>query len=1187
MRTGTTDAGATATPDPVRDRIVGAYADLGCPREVVERRFANLSGLGDTPSSGLSGVILVVGGDIGVGAMMLALVHPQARIVVVDPDLALPADLGAAMAGQSGVDAPATALATAEAAARRLGLADRMMFLRGGFSSPETVSTALAAGRDRTRVIGPRVCAEQGPFAAVLIDGLATSEATNADIRLAASALQLDGWIAVRGCIGERGSAIRAGVFEFLRYNADHAFEHPAHATPHESAGYLRIGRTVGAPAPGPMLAPHARESLSDLVALVLGDRPVLEVAVGLPLLGAEYRARGLTVRSLRLTTADWGARYFDPLIEQIVASLDHAPGSALFSGDLLDAAPDEMLAKLFARLVDRKAPVLLAVTPPGERGVSGPMSRPVARVIDLAASQGLSSFALAGHEIEAARHRRDRFDAGDLGATSRFASLVLFTDRTGWRDARGRSLGDLTPHAAAQREQIELQRIHKEAVLRVEAQHQAHLARDAERERDALRTDLAATHEAASAARRVYETELERLKDDLRRVQADLGLAAAARDRVEDAFNRETASRQTLEAELSRLKDEHEALSGQHAQAVSDRDAYSVQAAGELQKRQAAEARIVELEREVERVARQFAEAAAARDAALADLNRERNARAAAESDLKALGVAHTRLKDESEREIGALKAKLAIAEEWERSTLASIESTNAAHAEEIARYKESEATLSAAAASASRELDETRSSVLGQRDELSRLRTEAGELRQTLRRLEQDHVVLMQLHEERDSEDARLREALAQAARESDDHRVQGRAQAQRIVELEGELDSLRQAPASVATLAGLGAETATAANPDLYGIAAHLDLSQSAVDRLRAGDPAVDPASIAYPREDQVLEPGASAPDAVHTLHGRAADLSRDIHQLARELKLADEAREARLRQEWTVRDATHSAAVERMSAGHAVELGAIRQQVSDLKPRISAIEFAAHELQRSVFHTAGLSEDDLAPDMRKSDPDAVRERLARITANLESLHHVLEARLTARETASEDQSAEIPPANPVIAAETAPTSERRLPARSRPDGVRLYVHTYLETVRLVDLRARINRELAPMALKARLFDPDIYRSAGAIAPYTDPLRHYLERGEAAGRRPLALFDPGYYRANNPDADAGGHALLLHFFSKGVRQGRAPSAELSTLPALADAAGMSALAYFVRAEQQASAALLARRDRAAAQG
>ncbi|MCP5091731.1 MAG: glycosyltransferase [Gammaproteobacteria bacterium] len=95
--------------------------------------------------------------------------------------------------------------------------------------------------------------------------------------------------------------------------------------------------------------------------------------------------------------------------------------------------------------------------------------------------------------------------------------------------------------------------------------------------------------------------------------------------------------------------------------------------------------------------------------------------------------------------------------------------------------------------------------------------------------------------------------------------------------------------------------------------------------------------------------------------------------------------------------------------------------------------------------------------------------------------------------------------------------------------------------------------------PNALSpARIFElgpqAEVIRSAFDSAYYlaenpdvtdagVDPVLHYLEYGEAEGRRPTPEFDPVYYRQHNPDLKGGAFSIFWHYVQHGAAENRAP--------------------------------------------
>src|SRR5579871_6817975 len=302
-----------------------------------EADFTALTGLfGDNPPMR----ILDVGGGAGGMALMLALAFPHAHIIAIDPDERIETAPGAGMASISW-----TALSLAQAAAQRLGVGARTSFSPGAFAA----APARPGQAPKSRAVGQEICARESDFDLILLDGPPDAEARAADLRLAASALAPQGFIAVKRVIGADAALVRAGVFEFLRYNPSFNYLHSSLSEGQAKLGLLRhrgAGWFPGFETPRPArpedLSPSVRDALVGQIGLIAGERPVLEASVGAAILQSGFRGGRGVARSLRLSINDATARFFDPVIDQIFAALDQAPGSILVSSDLADFASDE-----------------------------------------------------------------------------------------------------------------------------------------------------------------------------------------------------------------------------------------------------------------------------------------------------------------------------------------------------------------------------------------------------------------------------------------------------------------------------------------------------------------------------------------------------------------------------------------------------------------------------------------------------------------------------------------------------------------------------------------------------------------------------------------------------------------------------------------------------------------------------
>jgi len=73
----------------------------------------------------------------------------------------------------------------------------------------------------------------------------------------------------------------------------------------------------------------------------------------------------------------------------------------------------------------------------------------------------------------------------------------------------------------------------------------------------------------------------------------------------------------------------------------------------------------------------------------------------------------------------------------------------------------------------------------------------------------------------------------------------------------------------------------------------------------------------------------------------------------------------------------------------------------------------------------------------------------------------------------------------------------------------------------------------------------FDRDYYLRIypDVAAAGIDPLEHFVQYGEAEGRRPNLLFDPGYYLERYPDVTASGLSAIRHYALYGEAERRQP--------------------------------------------
>jgi hypothetical protein len=1159
-------------PDPYASRGPDPYAALG--RRVLDALDALATGQGRLPpeadftalttlfADAPPARILDVGGGSGATALLLALAFPNARIIALDPDRRIEAKTPE---GQSGAISW-TALSLAQAAAQRLGVAPRIRFVSGAFAAN------LKNGPAVIRAVGPDVCAAEPDFDLIVLDGSPDAEARAADLRLAASALAPSGVIAVRRVVGGDAALVRGAVFDFLRYNPAFHFMYPPLAEARGTFGFLRHrsadwfpGHDAPHAARAEEISDDARNGLAGQVGLMLGDRPVLEVAVGSPVLGASGGASGAggAVRALHLTAADLSARFVDPVIDQIVAALDHAPGSALFSGDLLDFASDELVTRLFARLADHGAPAVLAVTPPGEAGVAGPAARPAARVIDFAVGQGLAVYGSAGLEFEAARHAGGGAEA-TAASSSRYLSLLMFAPRSTWRDASGRSLVEVSPVAAAQHEQVELQRIQTHAAL------QAHIARErearaeAERQGADLSERLNAAHFAAEVARQSHEKTVEAHETSMARLRAEL---------------RE-------QTELARTL--HEALQEADAVVMREREKLQEAEADFAERLRTAEAAMFDhrdrFQRDLSELGERLDEAhrrAAMADAAVAEVRAELDARNAKIADYRTrIGS----LTSERANLEGQLRALMESMDQARGGLEALTAEANRARAE-VEALRSSEAALTAERDDLQRQLAQTRTRV----DELAALRAaRTNENERLTQLLNAANSRVLNLQTERDDVARRTETAIGALQEKVETANSQVVASALR------EMD----------------------ARARLAGIDAHLTLSQQAIDLYRADPAGFRASALAYPSAPEEADSedagDADIVAAAKALHGHAADVSRDIANMLEAIGQPDPAAGRALEARLQASEASHKQAMESLRAEFADRLAAADRTAAEK----SDADASADRLDTVIARIEAQLGTTPPGDAPADEGRAVGQR-----RRLEHILHILEANAAAKvrptpaparptPTPVRPAAPALPPLKPDFLARPPsgrqPTAQTASPPRAPlgPDtgggwinrNVSTWVpppeappprtlsrragewmKAYPETYRLTRIQRDLRHRFEPLGLKPRVFDADYYLSQGSIAPYTNALRHYLLVGENEGRRPIPAYDPTWYRKHFRNPPAGADSLLGHFLSQGAEQGLSPSAELASLWSDAKAAGMTPLEVFFRwtppAEQAAA--------------
>jgi len=342
------------------DAILGVYESLGFPREVVTQWSLPASDVADLwriASATGARRVLEVGSFVGTSAFLMARALPEATVHSVDPNLPLEVEFEAMGSAERSADLGRRTLDIARESAQRLGLAERVRFHEGGFA----VGATFALNDIAIPVIGPDLCAREGPFDLAFVDGLHFEDAVVADLGLALRALAPGGVVAMHDAIGYWGSHVRRAVHRVLERDPGLCFTHAPYADLYRGIGTLaQKGRAT------PPLGERAEACHRDSRAL------------------AEHLAR-----LIRSTFP--GARFagHDELAASIATNCGGAREAAAplvaIALDAVDPIEPSAQAGALARTLDGADAAVLGFSPPGEDRAAGAWARPLAsRVAEL-----------------------------------------------------------------------------------------------------------------------------------------------------------------------------------------------------------------------------------------------------------------------------------------------------------------------------------------------------------------------------------------------------------------------------------------------------------------------------------------------------------------------------------------------------------------------------------------------------------------------------------------------------------------------------------------------------------------------------------------------------------------------------------------------------------------------------------
>src|SRR5262245_5432847 len=272
--------------------IIAAYAAEGFPHEIIGQWTLpenDATDLIELVRKYQPKRILEVGTFVGLSTMLIALVAGEdARIISIDPGFPLSVEMGSMGSSLGEVDAAMRTHDVARAVAKRLGIADRIDFIAGGFSSGATFASRRTDPDTLVPVVGPAICCKNGPFDLVFIDGLHYADVVESDLELAALNTSAKGVVALHDCIGMWGSNVRCGVLRFLSRRPEWRLLHPPLHTLYRSIGLVfrstespeLAAELLDRPSTTPYLA-GLFQPLATSLTDRLSPRGIIEIVVG------------------------------------------------------------------------------------------------------------------------------------------------------------------------------------------------------------------------------------------------------------------------------------------------------------------------------------------------------------------------------------------------------------------------------------------------------------------------------------------------------------------------------------------------------------------------------------------------------------------------------------------------------------------------------------------------------------------------------------------------------------------------------------------------------------------------------------------------------------------------------------------------------------------------------------------
>lgn len=420
------------------ETVIEAYEAEGFPHDVIGQWTLPKNDVDDLITAVVAAQpekILEVGTFVGVSTLLMALASPpHARILTFDPNFPLETEMGSMGSRLGDIDARTRTQDVAAAVARRLGVADKIKFVAGGFSVGETFASKRVSARARTVIAGPAACAEFGAFDLTLIDALHYADAVESDLALALSFAKPSTRILLHDCVGMWGQNVRAGVLRCLADRPEWKFVHPPFRALYRSIG------TVFRPDTHPEIAEQlirvptvstfARRNAPPLARTLieaLAPRALIELVADAPSLSLDP-SDVEAIDQIAVANSWTGAlaRKLDDLERRGIPGRD----VLLFTAGALDGCTRDELRTFFALIGRAGARCAVMRTPPGEAGAATVLSEPLKVWVELANQEQAEVRAVPGLDQGHAPFLFHR-DLERLEAGSAQCNLVLIASRS------------------------------------------------------------------------------------------------------------------------------------------------------------------------------------------------------------------------------------------------------------------------------------------------------------------------------------------------------------------------------------------------------------------------------------------------------------------------------------------------------------------------------------------------------------------------------------------------------------------------------------------------------------------------------------------------------------------------------------------------------------------------------------